>query len=87
MVRCVLAGIGFVNLPTDLTGCSWSPVGLVLFALEPAIPSHGLLTVGGRSHSWSVDSPCTASPVPFTPPSASRCRCWSAVVTAPGSGS
>ena len=43
----VLAGIGFVNLPTDLTGLLLVAVGLVLFALEPAIPSHGLLTIGG----------------------------------------
>ena len=47
VVLLVLAGIGFVNLPTDLTGLLLVAVGLVLFALEPAIPSHGLLTIGG----------------------------------------
>jgi membrane-bound serine protease (ClpP class) len=47
LVLLALAGIGFVNLPTDLTGLLLVTVGLVLFALEPAIPSHGLLTIGG----------------------------------------
>ncbi len=47
VVLLALAGIGFVNLPTDLTGLLLVTVGLVLFALEPAIPSHGLLTIGG----------------------------------------
>ena len=47
VVALALAAIGFVNLPTDLTGLVLVAIGLVLFALEPAIPSHGLLTVGG----------------------------------------
>ncbi|MEO5941670.1 MAG: ATP-dependent Clp protease proteolytic subunit, partial [Candidatus Limnocylindrales bacterium] len=42
-----LAAVGFVHLPTDLTGLLLVAIGLVLFALEPAIPSHGLLTIGG----------------------------------------
>ena len=42
-----LAAIGFVNLPTDVTGLVLVAIGLILFALEPAIPSHGLLTIGG----------------------------------------
>ena len=47
LVAIALAGVGFVNLPTDLTGLLLVTIGLVLFALEPAIPSHGLLTIGG----------------------------------------
>ena len=47
VVAIALAAIGFVNLPTDLTGLLLVSIGLVLFALEPAIPSHGLLTIGG----------------------------------------
>ena len=47
LVAIALAAVGFVNLPTDLTGLLLVAIGLVLFALEPAIPSHGLLTLGG----------------------------------------
>lgn len=47
VVAIALAAVGFVNLPTDLTGLLLVAIGLVLFALEPAIPSHGLLTIGG----------------------------------------
>jgi membrane-bound serine protease (ClpP class) len=47
VVAIALAAVGFVNLPTDLTGLLLVTIGLVLFALEPAIPSHGLLTIGG----------------------------------------
>jgi membrane-bound serine protease (ClpP class) len=47
LVAIALATVGFVNLPTDLTGLLLVAIGLVLFALEPAIPSHGLLTIGG----------------------------------------
>jgi membrane-bound serine protease (ClpP class) len=47
VVAIALAAVGFVNLPTDLTGLLLVSIGLVLFALEPAIPSHGLLTIGG----------------------------------------
>lgn len=47
VVAIALAAVGFINLPTDLTGLLLVSIGLVLFALEPAIPSHGLLTIGG----------------------------------------
>jgi membrane-bound serine protease (ClpP class) len=47
LVAIALAAIGFVNLPTELVGLLLVSIGLVLFALEPAIPSHGLLTIGG----------------------------------------
>jgi len=42
-----LAMIGFANLPVVPAGLLLVAIGLVLLALEPAIPSHGLLTVGG----------------------------------------
>ena len=47
LVAIALAAVGFVNLPTDLTGLLLVAIGLVLFALEPVIPSHGILTIGG----------------------------------------
>jgi membrane-bound serine protease (ClpP class) len=47
LVAIALAAVGFINLPTDLTGLLLVTIGLILFALEPAIPSHGLLTIGG----------------------------------------
>ena len=42
-----LATIGFVNLPVVPAGLLLVAIGLILLALEPAIPSHGLLTIGG----------------------------------------
>ena len=42
-----LAVVGFVNLPVEIAGLILITIGLILFALEPAIPSHGLLTIGG----------------------------------------
>jgi membrane-bound serine protease (ClpP class) len=42
-----LATIGFVNLPVDAAGLLLVAIGLILLALEPAIPSHGILTIGG----------------------------------------
>jgi membrane-bound serine protease (ClpP class) len=42
-----LALIGFANLPVVPAGLLLVAIGLILLALEPAIPSHGLLTVGG----------------------------------------
>jgi membrane-bound serine protease (ClpP class) len=47
LVAIALAGVGFINLPTDLTGLLLVSIGLILLALEPAIPSHGLLTLVG----------------------------------------
>jgi len=47
LVAIVLSLIGFANLPTNVAGLILVAVGLALFALEPFIPSHGLLTIGG----------------------------------------
>ncbi|MBA2719741.1 MAG: nodulation protein NfeD [Chloroflexi bacterium] len=47
VVSITLAAVGFVNLPTDVTGLMLVAIGLILLALEPAIPSHGVLTVVG----------------------------------------
>jgi membrane-bound serine protease (ClpP class) len=47
LVCIALASVGFVNLPTDLTGLLLVAIGLILLALEPAIPSHGILTIVG----------------------------------------
>jgi membrane-bound serine protease (ClpP class) len=43
----ILALVGFANLPVVPAGLVLVAIGLILLALEPAIPSHGLLTVGG----------------------------------------
>ena len=43
----LLALIGFANLPVVPAGLLLVAIGLILLALEPAIPSHGLLAVGG----------------------------------------
>jgi len=47
LVLIALSVIGFANLPTNITGVFLVAIGLILFALEPFIPSHGLLTIGG----------------------------------------
>jgi membrane-bound serine protease (ClpP class) len=47
LICLVLSVIGFANLPTNVSGVVLIGIGLVLFALEPFIPSHGLLTIGG----------------------------------------
>jgi membrane-bound serine protease (ClpP class) len=47
VVLIALSFIGFANLPTNITGVLLVAIGLGLFALEPFIPSHGLLTLGG----------------------------------------
>jgi membrane-bound serine protease (ClpP class) len=47
VVAIILAFVGFLNLPTNVAGLVLLAIGLGLFGLEPSIPSHGLLTVGG----------------------------------------
>jgi membrane-bound serine protease (ClpP class) len=47
VIAIVLSFVGFLNLPTNLAGLVLVAIGLALFGLEPSIPSHGLLTVGG----------------------------------------
>jgi membrane-bound serine protease (ClpP class) len=46
-IAIVLAFIGFGSLPLNLAGLLLIGLGLLLFALEPTVTSHGLLTVGG----------------------------------------
>jgi membrane-bound serine protease (ClpP class) len=46
-VAIVLAFIGFGSLPLNLGGLLLIGIGILLFALEPTVTSHGLLTVGG----------------------------------------
>ena len=46
-IAIVLAFIGFGSLPLNLAGLILIGIGLLLFALEPTVTSHGLLTVGG----------------------------------------
>ncbi len=43
----ILALIGFGSLPLNVGGLLLVGLGLTLFALEPSVPSHGLLTLGG----------------------------------------
>jgi len=47
IVALVLSFVGFANLPTNVVGLILLGLGLMLFILEPFIPSHGLLTIGG----------------------------------------
>ena len=46
-IAIVLAFVGFGSLPLNLAGLLLIGLGLLLFALEPTVTSHGLLTVGG----------------------------------------
>ncbi len=46
-ISLVLAFIGFGSLPLNVGGLVLVAIGLVLFALETQITSHGLLTLGG----------------------------------------
>ena len=46
-IAIVLAFIGFGSLPLNLAGLLLIGIGILLFALEPTVTSHGLLTVGG----------------------------------------
>jgi membrane-bound serine protease (ClpP class) len=46
-VAIVLAFVGFGSLPLNLAGLILIGIGILLFALEPTVTSHGLLTVGG----------------------------------------
>src|SRR5206468_2947960 len=47
VIAIVLSFVGFLNLPTNVAALVLVGIGLVLFGIEPAIPSHGLLTIGG----------------------------------------
>jgi membrane-bound serine protease (ClpP class) len=46
-IAIVLAFVGFGSLPLNLAGLVLIGIGILLFALEPTVTSHGLLTVGG----------------------------------------
>ena len=46
-IAIVLAFVGFGSLPLNLAGLLLIGIGILLFALEPTVTSHGLLTVGG----------------------------------------
>jgi membrane-bound serine protease (ClpP class) len=47
VISLILSFVGFANLPTNVVGLILLGIGLGLFVLEPFIPSHGLLTIGG----------------------------------------
>lgn len=46
-IAIILAFIGFGSLPLNLAGLLLIGLGILLFALEVTVTSHGLLTVGG----------------------------------------
>jgi membrane-bound serine protease (ClpP class) len=46
-IAIILAFVGFGSLPLNLAGLLLIGIGILLFALEPTVTSHGLLTVGG----------------------------------------
>jgi membrane-bound serine protease (ClpP class) len=66
-IAIVLSFVGFANLPTNVAGLVLVGIGLVLFALEPAIPSHGLLTVGGLAAFVLGASALYSQPGPLGP--------------------
>ena len=43
----ILAFVGFGSLPLNLAGLLLIGIGIILFALETTVTSHGLLAVGG----------------------------------------
>ena len=47
VIALLLSFVGFANLPTNIIGLLLLGIGLALFALEPFVPSHGLLTAAG----------------------------------------
>ncbi len=46
-IAIILAFIGFGSLPLNVAGLLLIGLGIILFALEPHVVSHGLLTAGG----------------------------------------
>ncbi|HLO34742.1 MAG TPA: nodulation protein NfeD [Candidatus Deferrimicrobium sp.] len=46
-IAIVLAFVGFGSLPLNVAGLILIGIGILLFALEPTVTSHGLLSVGG----------------------------------------
>ncbi|HEV7810598.1 MAG TPA: NfeD family protein [Candidatus Limnocylindrales bacterium] len=66
-IAILLSFVGFANLPTNVAGLVLVGIGLVLFALEPAIPSHGLLTVGGLAAFVLGGSALYSQPGPLGP--------------------
>ncbi len=67
VIAILLSFVGFANLPTNIAGLVLVGIGLALFALEPAIPSHGLLTVGGLAAFVLGGSALYSQPGPLGP--------------------
>ncbi len=67
VIAIVLSLVGFANLPTNVVGLVLLGIGLVLFALEPFVPSHGLLTIGGLAAFIVGGSILFNEPVPGAP--------------------
>jgi membrane-bound serine protease (ClpP class) len=63
----VLAFIGFGSLPLNLAGLILLGLGLLLFALEATVTSHGLLAVGGLVCFLLGASALYTEPGPFEP--------------------
>jgi membrane-bound serine protease (ClpP class) len=63
----VLSFYGAGSLPLNLLGVALVILGIVMLALEPAIPSHGLLTIGGLASFIVGAVAFYGSPGPYLP--------------------
>ena len=66
-IAIVLAFIGFGSLPLNVAGLILIGIGIILFGLEPSVPSHGLLTLGGVVCFVLGASALYTQPGPFEP--------------------
>lgn len=66
-IAIVLAFIGFGSLPLNVGGLLLVGLGVILLGLEPSMPSHGLLTVGGVVCLLLGASALYSQPGPFEP--------------------
>ena len=63
----ILSFYGSGNLPLNIVGVLLVVLGIVMLALEPAIPSHGLLTLGGLAAFIVGAVAFYGTPGPFLP--------------------
>jgi membrane-bound serine protease (ClpP class) len=66
-VALALAFYGFWSLPLNVLGLILVAVGIAMLVAEPAVPSHGLLTVGGLACFVVGATALYGSPGPYLP--------------------
>ena len=79
-----LSFYGSGSLPLNLLGVVLVVIGIVMLVLEPAIPSHGLLTVGGIATFVVGAVAFYGSPGPYLP---SVSVAWPIIVVMTGAAS